>query len=290
MGGHCPVHRPPDKKITPRAGQFGLETLSNWMDNSSPFFYVKNMRPLFLAILLLFSGTQQGTELVDSCEMAKQNFDSCNDRARATFSGFGCNSACDFVTSLASCLDDLSSSCPEMEEVLLKKTKKLMVRMGAANPNWDETTCPGALDLKKKHPSLDCSEADKEFTKCHAEAYNTYQTQLSHGGDGRPDFLERKTCNWITETFQTCHDNIVATRCKTHYDLNAMGYSEVDGGLHSILTNLAATQPDWDSSLCPTASAHLVRWEEGREAREERANMTMAASSSFSLGFCKLMC
>merc|ERR1712013_733680 len=90
-----------------------------------------------------------------------------------------------------------------------------------------------------------------EFTKCHAEAYNTYQTQLSHGGDGRPDFLERKTCNWITETFQTCHDNIVATRCKTHYDLNAM----VDGGLHSILTNLAATQPDWDSSLsngqCP---------------------------------------
>jgi len=243
------------------------------------------MRPLFLAVLLLFSGTQ-GTELVDSCEMAKQNFDSCNDRARATFSGFGCNSACDFVTSLASCLDDLTSSCPEMEEVLLKKTKKLIVRMEAANPNWDETTCPGALDLKKKHPSLDCSEADKEFTQCHAEAYNTYQTQLSRGGDGRPDFLERKTCNWITETFQTCHDNIVATRCKTHYDLNAM----VDGGLHSILTNLAATQPDWDSSLCPTASAHLVRWEEGREAREERANMTMAASSSFSLGFCKLMC
>ena len=46
----------------------------------------------------------------------------------------------------------------------------------------------------------------------------------------------------------------------------------------------------WTMSQNLSLSAHLVRWEEGREAREERANMTMAASSSFSLGFCKLMC
>ena len=46
----------------------------------------------------------------------------------------------------------------------------------------------------------------------------------------------------------------------------------------------------WTMSQNLSLSAHLVRWEEGREAREERANMTMEASSSFSLGFCKLMC
>ena len=33
-------------------------------------------------------------------------------------------------------------------------------------------------------------------------AYTTYQTELAAGGDGRPDYVERKTCNWITETFQ----------------------------------------------------------------------------------------
>ena len=33
-------------------------------------------------------------------------------------------------------------------------------------------------------------------------AWKTYQTEISAGADGRPDFLERKTCNWITETFQ----------------------------------------------------------------------------------------
>ena len=52
---------------------------------------------------------------------------------------------------------------------------------------------------------------------------------------------------------------------------------QVDVGLHGILTNLAATQPAWDSSLCPTARSlenhvlsfeiveifvtHLLRWE-----------------------------
>ena len=43
---------------------------------------------------------------------------------------------------------------------------------------------------------------DEGLNKGYCRAYNTYQTQLSRGGDGRPDFLERKTCNWITETFQ----------------------------------------------------------------------------------------
>ena len=79
---------------------------------------------------------------------------------------------------------------------------------------------------------------------------------------------------------------MVATRCKTHSDLNAMvsatclpfrlveqrlrdmeqlyknspsnlpnifNNPQVDAGLHSIITNLEATQPAWDSSLCPTA-------------------------------------
>jgi len=232
------------------------------------------MHPLF-SLLLLCYGTQ-GIEANEACESAKQKFDSCNDQARATFSGLGCSTACDFVTSLASCLDDLSSSCPALEGTLLKKTKKLLVRMEAANPDWDESACPGAVALKKKHPSLDCSKADKEFTECHAEAWKTYQTELLAGEDGRPDFLERKTCNWITDTFQNCHDKMVATRCKTHSDLNAM----VDVGLHSILTNLAASQPAWDSSLCPTASAHLERWEEGREAREVAAREAATKEAS----------
>jgi len=243
---------------------------------------------LFLGLLLFCYGTQ-GIETDEACEIAKEKFDSCNDQARAKFSGFGCSSACDFVTSLASCLADLTSTCPALEGTLLKKTKKLLVRMEAANPNWDKAACPGAVALKLKYPSLDCSQADRDFTQCHAEAYRTYQTELAAGGDGRIDFVERKTCNWITDTFQTCHDAMVETRCKTHYELNSM----VDVGLHGILTNLAATQPAWDSSKCPTASAHLVRWEEGREAREASARevtASRATTTTWSQSMCQMLC
>ena len=73
------------QKFTPRAGQFGLETLSNWMTILPRSFYDKpscqlfskkkvtdsfkyrtflqNMRPLCLAVLLLFSGTQESDSL-----------------------------------------------------------------------------------------------------------------------------------------------------------------------------------------------------------------------------------
>jgi len=161
--------------------------------------------------------------------------------------------------------------------------------MEAANPNWDKNACPRAVALKLKYPSLDCSQADRDFTQCHAEAYKTYQTELAAGGDGRIDFVERKTCNWITDTFQNCHDAMVETRCKTHYELNSM----VDVGLHGILTNLAATQPAWDSSLCPVASAHLLRWEEGREAREALAREVTAGRAStttWSQSMCQMLC
>jgi len=182
----------------------------------------------------------------------------------------------------------LTSTCPALEGTLLKKTKKLLVRMEAANPNWDKNACPGALALKLKYPSLDCSQAEGDFTQCHAEAYRTYQTELAAGGDGRIDFVERKTCNWITDTFQNCHDTMVETRCKTHYELNSM----VDVGLHGILTNLAATQPAWDSALCPVASAHLLRWEEGREAREASARevTARATTTTWSQSMCQMLC
>jgi len=227
-----------------------------------------------------------------------ENFYNCKDQVKAI--GFsGCSNGCNFVASLAICLESSTSSwpsCPGLKEALLKKTKKMLVRMEASTPGWDGAACPAAVTLKSKYPSLDCSEADKQFTECHAQAYTTYQTELAAGGDGRPDYVERKTCNWITETFQNCHDAMVATRCKTHSDLNAL----VDAGLHSIITNLEATQPAWDSSLCPTASAHLVRWEEGREAREARAREASTRDSwgwgltstknSISQAMCRMIC
>ena len=42
----------------------------------------------------------------------------------------------------------------------------------------------------------------KMVTVTTLRAWKTFQTELSAGSDGRADFVERKACNWITDTFQ----------------------------------------------------------------------------------------
>ena len=133
--------------------------------------------------------------------------------------------------------------------------------MEAANPNWDESSCPGAVwDLlfskteekdndsnifhddtrfcwippgrwKRSTPPLTvarlmlssqsvtlseqfyCLKHQKMVTVTTLKhqkmvnvttlrAWKTFQTELSAGSDGRADFVERKACNWITDTFQ----------------------------------------------------------------------------------------
>ena len=143
-----------------------------------------------------------------------------------------------------------SNSVLNMEPNLLLRIIKN--RMEAANPNWDESSCPGAVwDLllnkkrgkkqwqnnvfhddtrfcwippsgrwKRSTPPLTvarlmlssqsvtqseqpyCLKHQKMVTVTTLRAWKTFQTELSAGSDGRADFVERKACNWITDTFQ----------------------------------------------------------------------------------------
>merc|ERR1712172_452386 len=91
----------------------------------------------------------QGAETEEACESAKQKFDSCNDQARAKFSGFGCSSTCDFVTSLASCLADLTSTCPVASAHLLRweegrearEASAREVTARATTTTWSQSMC-----------------------------------------------------------------------------------------------------------------------------------------------------
>ena len=47
-----------------------------------------------------------------------------------------------------------------------------------------------------------CLKHQKMVTVTTLRAWKTFQTELSAGSDGRADFVERKACNWITDTFQ----------------------------------------------------------------------------------------
>lgn len=203
-----------------------------------------------LAILIIFTVGVRGE---DDCQTAKESFDACNDDAEALLA----EGTCTLVTNLGTCITRLAKDCPSEEQHLLKKTKKLVVRAESGNRNYDERTCPGAVSLKKQYPFLDCSKVSETFSVCHGDAWQKFLKQRSLGEDGRPDWIERKICNWITDTFQDCHDVIDDTLCMTHKDLNMM----VDRGLHSILGSLVATSKNWDSAKCPTAVEHQARWQ-----------------------------
>ena len=148
--------------------------------------------------------------------------------------------------------------------------------MEAANPNWDESSCPGAVwDLllnKKKHNDNNIFHDDTRFcwippgrwkrstppltvarlmlssqsvtlseqpyclkhqkmvtvttlttlkhqkmvTVTTLRAWKTFQTELSAGSDGRADFVERKACNWITDTFQVAFVELVVVLSSYH--------------------------------------------------------------------------
>ena len=74
---------------------------------------------------------------------------------------------------------------------------------------WKRSTPPltvARLMLSSQSVTLSeqsyCLKHQKMVTVTTLRAWKTFQTELSAGSDGRADFVERKACNWITDTFQ----------------------------------------------------------------------------------------
>merc|ERR1712179_895510 len=49
-----------------------------------------------------------------------------------------------------------------------------------------------------------CEEKQEEVQKCQADAYQEYMAAFKAGDDGRPDWMARKSCNYITATIEKC--------------------------------------------------------------------------------------
>ena len=74
-------------------------------------------------------------------------------------------------------------------------------------------------------------------------AYKTYQAELAAGGDGRPDFVERKTCNWITDTFQ-----VVTFRIQVQFGFDP-GLNWITTNTFHMITNRIKVQSGSDPGL-----------------------------------------
>merc|ERR1712212_172048 len=113
-----------------------------------------------------------------------------------------------------------------------------------------------------------CEEIREEVQNCQTDAYEEYRTAIAAGEDGRPDWMARKSCNYITATIEECTNQLVGD-CATEEEVNNMK----DGQLEGLLEQLSDTIEEWDSEKCPAIKAYMDRnpVEDEEETQEEVA-------------------
>merc|ERR1712212_765622 len=113
-----------------------------------------------------------------------------------------------------------------------------------------------------------CEEIRDEVQNCQTGAYEDYRAAISAGEDGRPDWMARKSCNYITATIEECTNKLVGD-CATEEEVNNMK----DGQLEGLLEQLSDTIEEWDSEKCPAIKAYMDRnpVEDEEETQEEVA-------------------
>merc|ERR1712098_404910 len=102
--------------------------------------------------------------------------------------------------------------------------------------------------------SDECSDAIKELNACKDQAYEHYKTTIGEGEDGRPDWIARKSCNYLTESVEICGNKIVGA-CGTQEEID----EEKDDQLKVALAQIEKHISSWDSEKCPVVKAHLER-------------------------------
>merc|ERR1712212_1106398 len=123
-----------------------------------------------------------------------------------------------------------------------------------------------ANTLKVKRDA--CEDKQEEVQNCQNSAYEEYKTAMAAGEDGRPDWMARKSCNYITATIEECTNQLVGD-CATEEEVNDMK----DGQLEGLLEQLSDTIKEWDSEKCPAIKAYMDRnaAEDEEETQEEVA-------------------
>jgi len=85
-------------------------------------------------------------------------------------------------------------------------------------------------------------------------AFQDHMAAIAKGPDGRPDWIARKTCNYMTAAVEECTKTLIG-HCNSEEDVTSMKDYQFQG----ILNQLASTVNEWDSAKCPAVKAHVDR-------------------------------
>merc|ERR1712128_152437 len=108
-----------------------------------------------------------------------------------------------------------------------------------------------------------CAELEIELQTCVANAYEEYKEKFTAGDDGRPDWMARKTCNYMTDSVEDC-GNAMIGECNTEEEINDIK----DQQLSSVLEQLQINVEEWDTDKCPAVKAHKERVNRDTEEEE----------------------
>jgi len=118
--------------------------------------------------------------------------------------------------------------------------------------------------------AADCNKLVADMNVCNSDAFSDYKAAISAGDDGKPNWMARKSCNYMTVAVEDC-TNLLLGDCYGQKEVERMKKQQLKG----ILGKMEKTVEEWDSNLCP-----LVRGDGGLQED---------ILAAFSMAFSKLV-
>merc|ERR1712152_18192 len=123
----------------------------------------------------------------------------------------------------------------------------VLVSLGALNTK-------AASTLRSRRQAGECEEATNSFDECTNAAYDDYKAAFEAGDDGKPDWMARKACNYMTAAVEECGDELIGD-CYSEEDVINMK----DHQLKNVLEVLEKSVEEWDTDKCEAVRAHVER-------------------------------
>jgi len=98
-----------------------------------------------------------------------------------------------------------------------------------------------------------CEQKEEEMQSCSDEAYDKYLKALEAGDDGRPDWLARTSCRYLTSALGDCFEKLRG--CRTEEENNEAR----DEQMPKMLEHLYQYVAEWDSEKCPIVKDYFQR-------------------------------
>merc|ERR1712172_176947 len=123
----------------------------------------------------------------------------------------------------------------------------VLISLGALNTE-------AASTIRSRRQAGECEEATDSFDECTNAAYDDYKAAFEAGDDGKPDWMARKACNYMTAAVEECGDELIGD-CYSEEDVINMK----DHQLKNVLEVLEKSVEEWDTDKCEAVRAHVER-------------------------------